>query len=369
MLFRSQRQGLEAESIPEKDRVVVVQRTGNMGIDVTDQVHPEVAAVVVLAARVVGLDIAGIDLVAEDISQPLHAQGGAIVEVNAGPGLLMHLKPAIGVPRPVGQAIVSHLFEPQQPTRIPVVGIMGRTRTTDLAHLVNWLIHLSGRRTGLASARGLYMNQRLVDAKDARVFEASQRLLINRALDAAVFENTPLQVLDEGLPYDRCLVGVLTDMPDHTGLQDHDVQTPEQVRQVVRTQIDLVLPEGVAVLNAEDPALVEMAHLCDGEVIYHAHDASHPTIVSHLAQQGRAVVRQQNQVLLLNGPHSQALLDLDFPAIAKQLKDGVIHPDNLLAAVAVAWALALSPDLIRAGLKNYGQPAAMANVDLARIKT
>ena len=261
-----QRQGLDAQSIPEKDRVVVVQRTGNMGIDVTDLVHPEVAAVVVLAARVVGLDIAGIDLVAEDISQPLHAQGGAIVEVNAGPGLLMHLKPAIGVPRPVGQAIVSHLFEPQQPTRIPVVGIMGRTRTTDLAHLVNWLIHLSGRRTGLASARGLYMNQRLVDAKDARVFEASQRLLINRALDAAVFENTPLQVLDEGLPYDRCLVGVLTDMPDHTGLQDHDVQTPEQVRQVVRTQIDLVLPEGVAVLNAEDPALVEMAHLCDGEI-------------------------------------------------------------------------------------------------------
>jgi len=364
-----QRQGLDAQSIPEKDRVVVVQRTGNMGIDVTDLVHPEVAAVVVLAARVVGLDIAGIDLVAEDISQPLHAQGGAIVEVNAGPGLLMHLKPAIGVPRPVGQAIVSHLFEPQQPTRIPVVGIMGRTRTTDLAHLVNWLIHLSGRRTGLASARGLYMNQRLVDAKDARVFEASQRLLINRALDAAVFENTPLQVLDEGLPYDRCLVGVLTDMPDHTGLQDHDVQTPEQVRQVVRTQIDLVLPEGVAVLNAEDPALVDMAHLCDGEVIYHAHDANHPTIVSHLAQQGRAVVRQQNQVMLLNGPHSQVLLDLDFPAIAKQLNDGVIHPDNLLAAVAVAWALALSPDLIRAGLKNYGQPAAMANVDLARIKT
>jgi cyanophycin synthetase len=363
-----QRQGLRADSIPEKDRVAVVQRTGNMGIDVTDLVHPEVAAVVVLAARVVGLDIAGIDLVAQDISKPLLAQGGAVVEVNAGPGLLMHLKPAIGQPRPVGQAIVSHLFEPQQATRIPVVGIMGRTQTTELAHLVNWLIHLSGRRTGLASARGLFMDQRLVDPKDARVFEASQRLLINRALDAAVFENTPLQVLDEGLPYDRCHVGVLTGMPDHSGLEDHDILTPEQVRNVVRTQIDLVLPEGAAVLNAEDEAVVELAELCDGEVIFYAADQHNAHIQQHLAKQGRVVFFSNGQVMMSRGTHEQSLLQLDFPAIAKHLSDGKLSTHNLLASVAVAWALNMTPDLIRAGLKNYGQPSAIANVDLARMK-
>ena len=361
-----QRQGLEAHSVPAKDRVVVVQRTGNMGIDVTDEVHPQVAAVVVLAARVVGLDIAGIDLVAQDISKPLHAQGGAVVEVNAGPGLLMHLKPAIGQPRPVGKDIVAHLFEPQQPTRIPVVGIMGRQHTTELAHLVNWLTHLSGRRTGLASARGLFMDQRLVDPKDARVFEASQRLLINRSLDAAVFENTPLQVLEEGLPYDRCHVGVLTDMPDHTGLQDHDIRTPEQVRNVVRTQIDLVLSEGAAVLNAEDEAVVELASLCDGEVIYYANDMQNACIQAHLENQGRAVFFLQDQVVMARGSHHHVLLKLDFPAIAKHLKDGTLSLHHLLASVAVAWALDLSPDLIRAGLKNYGQPAAIANLDIAR---
>jgi cyanophycin synthetase len=363
-----QRQGLRADSIPEKDRVAVVQRTGNMGIDVTDLVHPEVAAVVVLAARVVGLDIAGIDLVAQDISKPLLAQGGAVVEVNAGPGLLMHLKPAIGQPRPVGQAIVSHLFEPQQATRIPVVGIMGRNHTTELAHLVNWLIHLSGRRTGLASARGLFMDQRLVDPKDARVFEASQRLLINRALDAAVFENTPLQVLEEGLPYDRCHVGVLTNMPDHSGLEDHDILTPEQVRSVVRTQIDLVLPEGAAVLNAEDEAVVELADLCDGEVIFYAADQHNTHVQQHLAQQGRAVYFSNGQVMMSRGAHEHSLLQLDFPAIAKHLSDGKLSTHNLLASVAVAWALDMTPDLIRAGLKNYGQPSAIANVDLARMK-
>ncbi len=352
-----QRQGLSATSVPAKDRVCIVQRTGNMGIDVTDEVHPDVAAVVVLAARVIGLDIAGIDLVAQDISKPLLAQGGAIVEVNAGPGLLMHLKPAIGQPRPVGEAIVAHLFNPQEPTRIPVVGIMGRSQTAELAHLVHWLIHLSGRRTGLASSRGLFMDQRLVDPKDARVFEASQRLLINRALDAAVFENSPLQVLDEGLPYDRCHVGVLTDMPDASGLQDHDVQTPEQVRNVVRTQIDLVLPEGAAVLNAEDAAVVDLADLCDGEVIYYAPDASNSVIAKHLDQQGRAVFTHNGEVILARGTTQTVLLQLDFPPIAKLLKNGGLSLSHVLAAVAVAWALDMSPELIRAGLKNYGQPA------------
>jgi len=237
-----------------------------------------------------------------------------------------------------------------------------------LAHLVNWLIHLSGRRTGLASSRGLFMDQRLVDPKDARVFEASQRLLINRALDAAVFENTPLQVLDEGLPYDRCHVGVLTDMPDNTGLQDHDILTPEQVRNVVRTQIDLVLPEGAAVLNAEDDAVVDLADLCDGEVIYYASDAHNTHIQQHLAKQGRAVYFANGQVMMSRGTHEQSLLKLDFPAIAKNLANGTLNLHNLLASVAVAWALDMTPDLIRAGLKNYGQPSAIANVDLARMK-
>jgi cyanophycin synthetase len=307
-------------------------------------------------------------LVAQDISKPLVAQGGAIVEVNAGPGLLMHLKPAIGQARPVGQAIVSHLFDPQQATRIPVVGIMGRSQTAELAHLVSWLIHLSGRRTGLASSHGLFMDQRLVDAKDARVFEASQRLLINRALDAAVFENSPLQVLEEGLPYDRCHVGVLTEMPDATGLQEHDIQTPEQVRNVVRTQIDLVLPEGVAVLNAKDAAVVELAELCDGEVIYYAPHTDAPVINQHRAAQGRAVYCANGDVVLARGQTETVLLQLDFPPIAKLLSEGGISLPNVLAAVAVAWALDLTPDLIRAGLKNYGQPAAPTKPQVARKK-
>jgi len=173
-------------------------------------------------------------------------------------------------------------------------------------------------------------------------------------------------VLEEGLPYDRCQVGVLTDMPDHSGLQDHDIRTPEQVRNVVRTQIDLVLPEGVAVLNAENAAVVDLAELCDGEVIFYASDLHNACIQAHLEKQGRAVFFLQDEVVMSRGAHQSVLLKLDFPAIAKHLKDGTLSLHNLLASVAVAWALDLSPDLIRAGLKNYGQPSAIANIDLAR---
>ena len=226
MLFRShavlelQRQGLSADSVVEAGRVVIVQRNGNMNHDVTSWVHPEVAAMATLAARVVGLDIAGIDMVAKDITQPLHTQGGAIVEVNAGPGLLMHLKPATGEPRPVGKAIAEHLFGVNDDGRIPVVGVTGSQQTSLLSRLVGWLLHLSGKRTGVACREGLYMDQRLVDPSDSRSFDQGEPLLINRALDAAVLETARGGMLREGLAFDRCSVAVVTNigMGDHLGL-------------------------------------------------------------------------------------------------------------------------------------------------------
>ncbi|MFY8055133.1 MAG: cyanophycin synthetase [Limnohabitans sp.] len=366
-LLEIQRQGLEPTSVPAKDRVVVVQRNGNLSIDVTELVHPDVAAVATLAARVVGLDIAGIDIVTRDISRPLEEMQGAIIEVNAGPGLLMHVKPAVGQPRPVGKAVVNHLFAANDSGRIPVVGIVGTEQTTQLAQLVAWLQHLSGKRTGLACKDGLYMDQHQVSNKDARGFDTSERLLINRALDAAVFETTPLLILNEGLAYDRCHVGVVTNMPDTDEqlIQLHDIQTPEQMRTVIRTQVDLVLPEGAAVLNAEDPAVVSLAELSDGEVVYYAKDGTHAVVVEHLKQGGRAVFCRDAQVVLARGDQETELFPLSLELIARLLKDG-LHVSTLLAAVATAWALDIAPLLIRAGLKNYGQKKQVAQ-DLARM--
>lgn len=355
-LLEVQRQGLEPDSVPAKGRVVVVQRNGNLNNDVTDLVHPDVAAVATLAARVVGLDIAGIDIVTQDIGRPLEETQGAIIEVNAGPGLLMHVKPAVGQPRPVGKAIVEHLFGANESGRIPVVGIVGTTQTTQLSHLVAWLLHLSGKRTGLACQDGLYMDQQHLGKYDARGFEDSQRLLINRALDAAVFETTPALILNEGLAYDLCQVGVVTDMPstNDTLIQQHDIQTPDQMRTVVRTQVDLVLSEGAAVLNAEDDAVVSLAELSDGEVVYYAKSHDNPHVVAHCLAGGRAVFCRDGHVILARGDQETPLFNLDLELIARLLKGG-LHISTLLAAVAAAWSLDIAPLLIRAGLKNYGQ--------------
>ncbi len=356
ILLDLQRQGLSPASVPDAGRQVLIQRNGNVAIDCTDDIHPDVDHIVSLAARVVGLDIAGVDVVAQDLSKPLHAQGGAIVEVNAGPGLLMHLKPAEGAPRPVGRAICDHLF-PEAPEgthsgRIPVVGVAGSAGAHNVARLVAWLLQLSGRHTGLACRDGLFLDGRCLDASDCTHWEAGQRLLINRAVQAAVFENGADTILRSGLVYDRCQVGVVTDLAGAGALGEFDVAGEEQMFKVMRSQVDVVLSDGVAVLNAADPVIVKMARLCDGEVIFYATDPGLPAIAMHLDGGGRAVFMRQGQVVLATGT-SEAFL----PGLAKlavwQGRHVPTAEDSLLAAISAAWALDIPLNLIGAGIEAF----------------
>ncbi len=346
------RQNLDPDSIPENGREVLIQRNANHEFDVTDEVHPETAEIASLAARIVGLDIAGIDLVCEDISKPLAGQRGAIVEVNAGPGLLMHLKPGVGKPRPVGQAIVNHLFPNNGSGRIPVVGITGSYGKTTVAQLLARLLTLSGRHTGLACSQGLYLDRRQSETGDCARWEHANRILMNRAIQAAVFENGSDTIVAEGLAYDRCQIGIVTnmDVSRHTGRLY--IETPEQVFNILRTQVDLVLDTGAAILNAGDPALVEMAPLCDGEVIYFAFDPSLPVITEHLEQGKRAVIVRYGQIMLASSEGEISLAKLkDIPLTESGAN--VQQTENVLAAVGAAWALGLSPDVMRTGIETF----------------
>src|SRR5512135_737675 len=292
--FELERQGYHAESIPPKDTRVLIQRNGNVAFDVTDEVHPEVAATVALAARIVGLDIAGIDLVAQDISRPLGEQGGAIVEINAGPSLLMHLKPAEGKPRPVGKAVVDNLFAEGADGRIPVVGISGTDGMSLTARIVSRLLHLHGAHVGLACADGLYFAQRCAERRDSANWAAGQKVLMNRSVEAAVIENGADTILTEGLAYDRCQVGIITNIEASRHFGKCYIETPEQVCNVLRTQVDVVLDDGAAVLNADDPLVAPMAEYCDGEVIYFAQRENSDLLQAHLKKGGRAVVLQES---------------------------------------------------------------------------
>ncbi|MES1999238.1 MAG: cyanophycin synthetase [Pseudomonadota bacterium] len=343
------RQGVHADSVLAAGQRVLVMRTGNMAFDVTELVHPEVAAVAALAARVVGLDIAGVDLVVEDISRPLDQQRGAIVEVNAGPGLLMHLKPGSGEAQPVGRAIVDHLFAAGDNGRIPVVGITGSHAPQGVARLLAHILDMHGKKVGLACADGWFLGQRQVESRDSGNWAAARRILMNRSVEVAVLENSSASILGEGLAYDRCQVGIVTRIDPAQHMGEFHISTPEQVFNVIRTQVDVVLPSGVAVLNADDPTGLELAALCDGEVIFYAQAAA--ALAVHRAQGGRGLYLHAGRIMLVNGQDETCLAGVDAPLLAAEMDS--TQQEHALAAVAAAWALEVPQALIHAGIETF----------------
>ena len=352
VMLELQRQGLTPESVPEAGRKILLERNGVLNQDITDEVHPATAELAALAARIVGLDIAGVDVVASDISRPLEAQGGAIIEVNAGPGLLMHLQPAVGQPRPVGEAIVEHLMGTGNSGRIPVVGISGVEHTTAVAMLTGWLLYRAGYVTGLACNAGLYLQMDRIETASPGEWESGQRILMNRTTTAAVVESGPRSILEHGLAYDRCQVGVVTGVPLPDGLQDHHIHTHEQMRNVLRTQVDVVLPGGCAVLNADDEVCAGLAELCDGSVLFYTVNADHERRAEHCAEEGgRFLVVREQRIVLLDHRGETTVMDLRHPTVERLLQQHLPLP-ALLAAVGAALALDMDPALVRAGVET-----------------
>lgn len=338
------RDGLTDQSIPAAGRRVLISRHGNVAHDCTAAVHPSVAAQCVLAARIVGLDIAGIDIVTSDIGQPLRAVGGAVIEVNAGPGLLMHLRPASGEPAPVGQAIVDHLFPDGDEGRIPLVGITGSTQQAEAACVLHHLLQMTGRTVGLASSHGLFVKARPIARGDQANRVAASRLLVHAGMEMVVIENGARVILGEGLAYDRCAVGIVTDIDVAQHLGAFHIDSPEKVFSIFRTQIDVVLPNGVGVLNADVPMIVDMAPLCDGEVIFCTQQPNSAVVAEHRASGRRALVWSASGITAYQGDAVWAVFSPPENRPA---------PMALLGAIGAAWALGLNAELIRAGLSTW----------------
>ena len=322
-------------------RVVVATRLedGAPG-DVSKLVHPEFAAAALLAVRILGLEIAGVHIAAEDIAQPMHKQRAAIVRVEARPGLQVHGGPDNAISQHVGHAIVDHLMAKKDGGRIPVVGITGSHGMTSVARLVAKLIGSQGTRVGLACSDGLYLGNRRIEQGDCARWESAQRLLRNPLVDAAVCENSYRAIVSEGLGYDRCKVGVVTNLDPLDTLPDYDISDAVQMEKVVRTQVDVVLPDGVAVLNAADAQVAALAPLCDGEVIYFGTTPDIPAIVEHRSRNGRAVFFDHGKLVFATGSRLSVM-----PFVPGEWF--LIGPECLLAAAGAAWALDIPLDTIR----------------------
>jgi cyanophycin synthetase len=344
------RQGFDEKSIPAAGRAAVLRHNGDLTIDETDRLHPETAAQCVLAARTVGLDVAGIDLIAEDIARPLDAQGGAVIEVNSSPGLIMHLKPQVGLPRPVGDAIIGQLFGPEQTGRVPLVTVSGTNGKTLVCELLAEMLRAAGRNVGqISSEAGLRVGDRKLGSGDCCNADSTRRALMNPYADTFVFEISEPNVIDEGMLFDRCEVAVVTNLGsgDHLGIQYVDELTP--IAKAVRAPVDVVLPTGYAVLNADEAAVLEMARHTKGKLFLYSRFGQSEPVREHVQAGGRAVVRDGDTIFSCHGTQREPLLELTGLR-CPELGLPAFLVDDLLAAVAGAVALGLGSDPIRAGL-------------------
>lgn len=350
-------QGLTVDSVPAAGQLVLLRRnanlsTGGSATDVTDIVHPEAMARAIDAVRMVGLDIAGVDIVATDISMPLESQGAVIVEVNAAPGLRMHLEPSYGKGRPVGEAIINMMFPPGTTGRIPIASVTGVNGKTTTTRLIAHLFRQKGLRVGMTCTDGVYINDRRIDSGDCSGPKSARTVLANPTVDAAVLETARGGILREGLGYDRADVAVVTNIGegDHLGL--NGIDTLEQLARVKRVIAENVAATGYAVLNAADLLTAAMAEYCSSGVIFFARSADEPVLKAHRAKGGKVAFVQQNHIVLAEGAWETRLVSL---ANVPLTRGGIIgfQVENALAAAAAGWGLGIRLETIRQGLETF----------------
>jgi cyanophycin synthetase len=349
-------QDMEPNSVPEKGRRVILRNnanlsTGGTATDVTDDVHAEVAARVVVAAQMVGVDVCGVDVVCESVLKPLEEQNGGIVEVNAAPGLRMHISPSFGKGRNVGKAIIDYMYPNGDNGRIPVVAVTGTNGKTTTVRLTAHILKANQLRVGMTNTDGVYVNGRQIDDGDCSGPRSARNVLMHPDVDAAVFETARGGLLREGLAFDRCQVAIVTNIGsgDHLGL--NYITTVEDLSVLKRVVVLNVAIDGMAVLNATDPQVAMMARMCPGDVTFFALDAHHPVLATHRAQGKRVVYTENGSIVAQQGKQFFRIPLSDVP-LTRQGQIG-FQTENVMASVGAAWALNVPWDTIAQGLSTF----------------
>ena len=333
------RQGFDAASVPPIGQLVELRANANLSTggtaeDVTDLLPQATVRICVRAAKTIGLDVAGIDIVCEDIAMPLAAQGGGIIEVNAAPGIRMHQYPSAGKARDAGDAIVESMFGASD-GRIPIIAVTGANGMTTTTRLIEHAARRTGLGTGTASTEGVYINGERTMEGDCTGYHMARSLLAAPDVDFAVFETAPGGILEHGLAFDRCDVSmVLNVAPDHVALDG--VNSLEELALV--TEVVARVASRAVVLNAQDRLCVDMAgRLAAGvELVYFAMECDNPVLARHLQQGGRAVYLEERMLVVVAGGGKHEIL-LDDRAMPVTID--VLARYNLPNALAAAAAL------------------------------
>jgi cyanophycin synthetase len=350
------RQGFTLESVPPKGQVCYLKATANLStggvsVDRTDEIHPENVWLAERVARIIGLDIAGIDVVTEDISLPVRETDGAIVEVNAAPGFRMHTAPSIGTPRNVAAPVIEMLFPAGAPTRVPIVAITGTNGKTTTTRLIAHIFKQTGKRIGYTTTDGIYIGECLVEKGDTTGPYSAQVILRDPTVEVAVLETARGGILRSGLGFDGCDVGVVMNVQaDHLGIGDID--TIDDLARLKSVVVKTALPSGYAVLNADDPLVVAMAQEVQAKVAYFSMNPDNPLIASHIAQGGLAAVYEEGYLTILKGDWKLRIEE----AVNVPLTLGgraAFNIQNSLAASLAAFTQDVQIEQIRQGLATF----------------
>jgi len=289
--------GYTLETIPRKDEVVYLKSTANLStggtsLDVTDMMHPENIFLCERISRVIGLDVCGVDIMAENLTQPLKENGGCILEVNAAPGFRMHLAPSEGLPRNVAAPVIDMLYPPGKPSRIPIIAVTGTNGKTTTTRLLAHIVKNNGYRVGFTTSDGIYVQNHLMEKGDTTGPISAEYILKDPTVEFAVLETARGGILRAGLGFSRCDIGIITNIQeDHLGLSD--IHTLDDLARVKATVVRSIKKDGWAILNAEDDQCLKIANELTCNVAYFAMDEHNPKVVQ-FAKEGKIVAVYEN---------------------------------------------------------------------------
>ncbi len=297
--------GLDINSVLTSGEELHLKRTANLSTggtstDVTEIVHPYNVFMAERIARIIGLDICGIDIMTPDISEPMHENGGAVLEVNAGPGFRMHIAPIEGLPRNVAEPVIDMLYPPGSSSRIPIIAVSGTNGKTTTTRLIAHMVKTVGYKVGFTTTDGIYIQNRMVEQGDCTGPISAEFVLKDPTVNFAVLECARGGILKAGLGFHNCDIGIVTNVAaDHLGLKD--INTIEEMARVKSVVPESVLPEGYAILNADDDLVFDMRRNIVGKIALFSLDENNPRIIKHCENGGIAAIVENGYITICKG--------------------------------------------------------------------
>lgn len=351
-----QEKNLTLTSVIPKGEELHLKRTANLSTggtstDVTEIVHPFNVFLAERIARIIGLDICGIDIMSPDISEPLHENGAAVLEVNAGPGFRMHIAPAEGLPRNVAEPVIDMLYPPGSTARIPIIAVSGTNGKTTTTRLIAHIVKTMGHKVGFTTTDGIYIQNQMVEKGDCTGPLSAEFVLRDPTVDFAVLECARGGILKAGLGFHNCDISIVTNVAaDHLGLKD--INTLEEMARVKSVVAESVLPEGYSILNADDDLVYEMRRNIKANVALFSLDENNPRIIKHTEGGGLAAIVENGYVTICKGTWKIRIdkvinIPLTFSGKA------VFMIQNILPAVLAGFIRGFKVDDIRLALETF----------------